>query len=167
MVKEAKQELPGLELGASSAKRYAREEQDIQNMIARMRAPAKPDAVAGTYEIKSDTFRNAPNLFISEDEDENMSDTEPRTQESVRTEVTHKLRDLVMRGGSELETYDSHTEDTMKIYKQALDRRRGHSRPSVTPTNSSTHLPKSILVNKSGERSTDKDPKKKKATFEK
>lgn len=142
--------------------------QDIQNMILRTRVLAKDDAPPGRYEIKSDTFQDSePSLLPSEDQDVEMANTAPRTESSIRAQATYELRDLVMRGASEMEIYEAHSEETTKRYKQALERRKGRAK-LATPSfgNPSAVPPRGILVNKNRDKPIDKDLKKKTATFE-
>jgi hypothetical protein len=170
LVKKAKKELAVLGDGEPGHQENAQLKRDVQNMIRRTRVPMKVDAKPGAYEITGNTFKDAePDLFVSEDQDVEMGNTdtaELRTQTTIRAELTHELRDLVMRGASEMEAYDAHAEETMKKYKQALERRRGKTVPSISTSGPpSAPPPKSILTNRHVESLVDKEAIRRMPTF--
>lgn len=167
LIERAETELPILEEATSSLEKNAQTQQDIRSMIRRAKAAPKTDAAPGTYEVKESTFADSePDLSVSDNQDLEMSIVEPRTQTSVRAELIHALRDLVMRGATELEDYEAHAEKAAKEYKDALDRRQARSGstsgltrvPAVPP-------PRGILGNKNGEKLVDEESKKMRATF--
>jgi hypothetical protein len=167
LVKKTKEDLNALEEGMLPRETSAQKKQDIQNMIRRARVEVRKDAAPGAYEIRNSTFEDSgSNLSILEDQHVELANIKPRTQVSIRADLTHELRDLVMRGASEMEAYEAHAEETAKTYKQMLERRKeraGHSTSSSGP--SSALPPRGILVNKNGERPADREPTKKVATF--
>ena len=168
LANKAKKELRTVGDAAPSREKNAEKKQDIRNMIRRARVTVKDGAAPGTYEIRNDIFKEAgPDLLLSDDPDVEVGNVEPRTRASVRAELTHELRDLVMRGASEMEVYEAHAEEAAKQYKQALERRKGRvGSTSMSSGPSTGRPPRGILVNKNGERPADKEPKRKKATFE-
>jgi hypothetical protein len=168
LTERAERELPILEEAAPSVEKDTKRQQDIRNMIRRVKAVPKPDPAPGIYEVKEGTFADPEtDLFVSDDQDVEMSNGEPRTQASVRAELTHELRDLVMRGATELENYEAHAEKAAKEYKDALDRRQARPGSSSGPTRVlAAPPPRGILANKNGEKLADKEPKKKRATFD-
>jgi hypothetical protein len=162
LVKKAKGELAVLGDGESAHQENAQLKKDLESMIRRTRVPMKGDAKPGAYEITGETFKDAePNLFVSEDQDVEMGNTytaQLRTQTTIRADLTHELRDLVTRGASEMEAYDAHAEETMKKYKQALERRKGKNVPSISTSGPpSAPPPKSILTNRHVESPIDKE----------
>jgi hypothetical protein len=167
LVKKVKEELSSLQEEMLPREISAQKRQDIQNVIRRARVEVKKDAVPGAYEIRNGTFKDSEaNLSILEDQDVKMGHVEPRTQASIRADLTYELRDLVMRGASEMEAYEAHAEETGKIYKQMLQRRKGRAGHSTFPSGPSSALPpRSILINRNGERPADREPTRKVATF--
>lgn len=167
LVKKAKKDLADIETVAEApCKTSTQHKEDIRNTIRRIRVPVKTGMPPGAYEIRDDTFQGPdPTLFVTEDQDMEMANTAPRTRESIRAYLTQELRDLAMRGASEMETYEAHAEDTTKRYKQSLERRKGR-RPSASSSEYPHTLPKGILLNKNGERPPDKETIKKTAAFE-
>lgn len=168
LTKKAKKDLSTVGDAAPSREKNAQKKQDIRNMIRRARVLAKDDAAPGAYEIRNDTFKEAgSDILLLDGQDVEMGSVETRTHDSVRTELTHELRDLVMRGASEMEVYHAHAAEAAKPYKQALERRKGPAGSTTIPTGPSAgRPPRGILVNKNGERPADKEPRRKKATFE-
>lgn len=170
LVKKAKRDLAELEDADHPCQtRAPRNNEDIRNTIRRIRTTAKTGAPPGAYEIKDDTFKDPdPSLLSSTGQDVEMGTSAPRSREAIRADLTHELRDLAMRGASEMEQYEAHAEETTKMYKQSLERRKkskpSASSPEVPPAPPKTAPPKGILVNKS-ERPPDREIVKKKATF--
>jgi hypothetical protein len=168
LTERAEMELPILEEAAPSLEKDTQRQQDIRNMIRRVKAVPKSDPAPGIYEVNEGTFADpGPDLFAPDDQDVEMSKVKPRTQASVRAELTSELRDLVMRGATELENYEVHAEKVAKEYKDALVRRQARPGSSSGPTRvPAAPPPRSILANKNGEKLVDKEPKKKRATFD-
>jgi hypothetical protein len=168
LVKKAKSELAAIGDTEVPHQQNVQAKQDIRSMIRRARVPMKEDADPGAYEIKADTFQTPePSLLTSDDQDVEMADATPHTQSSIRAQVTLELRDLVMRGASEMERYETHAYETTKKYREALERRKGRAGPSTSLSGHSSAVPpRGILVNKNGERPADREAKKKTATFE-
>lgn len=167
LIERAETELPILEEATPSLEKNAQTQQDIRSMIRRAKAAPKIDATPSIYEVKESTFADSePDLSVFDNQDAEMSSVEPRTQASVRAELIHALRDLVMRGATELEDYETHAEKAAKEYKDALDRRQARSGSTSSLTRvPAVPPPRGILANKNGEKLVDKEPKKMRATF--
>ena len=168
LVKKAKSELAALGDTEVPHQQNVQMKQDIRNMIRRARVLVKEDLAPGAYEMKNDTFQDPqPILSTAEGQDVEMTNASLQTQSSIREQVAHELRDLVMRGAAEMETYEAHAEETTKKYKQTLERRRGRAGPSTSSSGiPSTVPPRGILVNKNREKPSEREPRKKTATFE-
>jgi hypothetical protein len=174
LVKKAKEELAELEKRERGQherdpERDKEMQKELRSMIERLKVPASKDAKEGEYEVKvgDDTFQYMDSRpVIREDQDVEMDGTgitvlKPRTSRTIREDLAHELRDLVMRGVSEMEAYDAHAEETTRKYKQALERRKERNRSTAAP---SGILKNGILKNKYTEITADTEGIRRTAT---
>jgi hypothetical protein len=147
LVNKAKKELSTLEDVEFQYQRNTHREEDIRDMIQRLKIPMKADAKPGAYEITEETFKSTgpilpeSDLIVHEDTDIEMGNTHIATQTSIRADLAHDLRDLVMRGASEMESYDSHAENTTRKYRDFLERNKPQIMSSVSTTSSTPPAP--------------------------
>lgn len=159
LVRKAKGELAALDGPEPPPQDGAQQRNELRNMIARARVPMDQNARAGAYEVRDDTFAEDPKALVSPDGDVEMGNMLPRTQTTIRADLTHELRDLAMWGASEMEAYDEHARKAAMEYKRALERRTNTS--MSTPGLSSAVPPRGILSNRHVESPVDREAMRK------
>lgn len=146
LVQKAKSELAALDGPEPPPHDSTHKKNELRSMMTRIRAPMDTKARAGAYEVGNDTFAEDPNHLMSTDGDVEMGNVLPRTQTTIRADLTHELRDLAMWGASEMKAYDAYAKDTTMKYKRALEKR---AKSSISaPGSASGVQPKSILSNR-------------------
>ena len=102
---------------------------EMEEMLRKIKAPAKKDAVPGEYELKEGELRGAysSSATSNTDRDVEMESPSNRTARTVREELSGMLKELVNRGVSEIEAYDGHAELVSNYYRQALERSNSRS----------------------------------------
>lgn len=147
LVRKAKGELAALDGPEPPRQDGTQQRDELRNMIARAKVPMEQNT---RYEVKDDTFAQVPNPPVSRDGDVEMGNMLPRTQTSIRADLTYELRDLAMWGASEMEAYDDYARKTTATYKQALERRKSSSTSRPGP-------PRGILSNRHVESPVDRE----------
>jgi hypothetical protein len=103
----------------------ALDEQEIRDLLERVRAPVKTDVGLKEYEYKEgdailDNSGNSGGTVDAEG-DAKMGGTESLSRESlIRAALDADLRNLVLRAATEMRNYDMHAEETKSHYRQAL-----------------------------------------------
>ena len=120
--------------------------EELDEMIKRIRVPRRADAKGEEYEVKEGDFAIKPaerltmgdtSLPVTDDGDVQMGGMHdsPRARNAtqIRLELSRDLRELVERGVREMEAYDVHAQETTKVYKDALERRKGKGKSTSVP----------------------------------
>lgn len=103
-------------------------------------APAKTDVRAEDLEIYPGDFKvfdrngNATRAAADGDVDMTGTDSKPRTARMVWEALGKDILDLVDKASSEIVAYDRHAQNTINLYKQALERRTGKQIPPPIAT---------------------------------
>lgn len=98
--------------------------QEMQEMMRRVRAKVREGAKGEEYEFKKGDFDKQEEAGGNADVAMGgMGDVPGRRNAArIRYEIGRDLRELVEKGVREMEVYDVHTAETMKVYKEALER---------------------------------------------
>lgn len=131
LVEEAKEAL-GRERLASGRRRRsydkdasAPDEQEIQDLLRRLRAPVRPGASPRDYEYKPGDLDAAARIVGMGDAANDNNGTGPHPEmpsreAMIRATLDEELRNLVRRATAEMKNYDVHAQRTKNHYRQAL-----------------------------------------------
>jgi hypothetical protein len=100
-------------------------EQEIQDLLERVRAPVQADKDLKQYEYnEGDLVLESPSNMggtVDAEGDAEMGGTESLSREAlIRAALDVDLRNLVLRAATEMRNYDIHAEQTKDHYRQAL-----------------------------------------------